>query len=92
MSADGARALSERVKSDERFRARLEAAATAEEKGHIVTEAGYDLSSEDLSTIRSLAGMSELSDEDLERVAGGVSSTGRPADEPPPWWHAAPGG
>ena len=75
MSADGARALRERVNSDEHFRAQLEAAATAQEKGRIVTDAGYDVSSDDLPTIRKLAGMSELSDEDLEKVAGGSDAT-----------------
>jgi hypothetical protein len=38
----------------------------------IVTDAGYDLSGDDLSIIRNLAGMNELSDEDLEKVAGGI--------------------
>jgi predicted ribosomally synthesized peptide with nif11-like leader len=72
MSAQGATALYERVTSDEQFRAQLEAAATPEEKRRIVTDAGYDMSRDDLSTIRNLAGMNELSDEDLERVAGGI--------------------
>ena len=60
---------------NEQFRAQLEAAATPEEKRRIVTDAGYDMSRDDLSTIRNLAGMNELSDEDLEKVAGGVSDT-----------------
>jgi predicted ribosomally synthesized peptide with nif11-like leader len=74
MSAQGATDLYERVSSDEEFRARLEAAATPQDKGQIVTEAGYDVTRDDLSTIRNLAGVSELSDEDLEKVAGGTGT------------------
>ena len=76
MSAEGATALFERVKSDEQFRAQLEAAETPEAKRRIVTDAGYDVSSDDLSTIRNIAGMSDLSDEDLEKVAGGIFPPG----------------
>jgi predicted ribosomally synthesized peptide with nif11-like leader len=75
MSAEGATALYERVSSDEEFRARLEAADTPDDKRRIVTEAGYDVSRDDLATVRNLAGVSELSDEDLEKVAGGMSTT-----------------
>jgi predicted ribosomally synthesized peptide with nif11-like leader len=74
MSAEGATALYERVSSDEGFRGQLEAAKTPEGKHQIVTEAGYDVTPDDLPTLRSLAGMAELSDEDLEKVAGGDSS------------------
>jgi predicted ribosomally synthesized peptide with nif11-like leader len=75
MSAEGATALYERVSSDEGFRGQLEAAKTPEEKRRIVTEAGYDVTPDDLPTIKSLAGMTELSDEDLEKVAGGGNTT-----------------
>jgi predicted ribosomally synthesized peptide with nif11-like leader len=75
MSAEGATALYERVSSDEEFRARLEAADTPDDKRRIVTEAGYDVGRDDLPTVRNLAGMSELSDEDLEKVAGGMGDT-----------------
>jgi predicted ribosomally synthesized peptide with nif11-like leader len=76
MSAEGATALYERVGSDEQFRTQLETAATPEDKRRIVTEAGYDVGRDDLSTVRKLAGVSELSDEDLEKVAGGIDWTG----------------
>ena len=71
MSAQAVTALFERVSSDEEFRARLEAAATPEEKHRIVSEAGYEVTRDDVSVIRELAGVQELSDEDLENVAGG---------------------
>jgi predicted ribosomally synthesized peptide with nif11-like leader len=74
MTTQGATALYERVSSDETFSAQLEAAGTPDDKRRIVTEAGYDVSRDDLSTFRKLAGMSELSDEDLEKVAGGSGS------------------
>jgi predicted ribosomally synthesized peptide with nif11-like leader len=76
MSAEGATALYERVGSDEQFRTQLETAETPEDKRRIVTEAGYDVGRDDLSTVRKLAGVSELSDEDLEKVAGGIDWTG----------------
>jgi predicted ribosomally synthesized peptide with nif11-like leader len=72
MSKEAATALYERVNSDEEFRIQLEAAETPEEKRRIVTEAGYELSRDDLSTVRKLAGVSDLSDEDLEKVSGGM--------------------
>jgi predicted ribosomally synthesized peptide with nif11-like leader len=75
MSAEGATALFERVTSDESFRAQLEAAETPDDKHRIVAEAGYDVGRDDLNTIRKLAGVSELSDEDLEKVAGGRDAT-----------------
>src|SRR5215471_2726630 len=75
MSAEGATALFERISSDEEFQAQLEGAETPEEKRRIVTEAGYDVSRDDLPTIRKLSGVSELSDEDLESVAGGIRTS-----------------
>jgi predicted ribosomally synthesized peptide with nif11-like leader len=71
MSAEAATALFERVGSDEEFRTKLEAAPTPQEKHRIVTEAGYEVTRDDVSVMRNLAGVSELSDEDLEKVAGG---------------------
>jgi predicted ribosomally synthesized peptide with nif11-like leader len=72
MSKEGATALYGRISSDEAFSAQLEAAETPDDKRRIVTEAGYDVGRDDLSTVRKLAGMSEISDEDLEKVAGGM--------------------
>jgi predicted ribosomally synthesized peptide with nif11-like leader len=75
MSAEGVTALYERVSSDEEFRGQLEAAETPDDKRRIVTDAGYDVSIDDLPTVKRLAGISELSDEDLEKVAGGSDVT-----------------
>lgn len=75
MSKQGITALYERAQADDEFIARLEAASSPEEKHRIVSEAGFDVEPDDLDTLRSVAGLSELSDEDLERVAGGNSAT-----------------
>ena len=66
MSVEDARALLERVKSDEEFRKELDAAPTPEERSRIVKDAGFDVSDDDVKRTRT-----ELSDEDLEKVAGG---------------------
>ena len=80
MSAQGATGLFERIRADEQFRAQLEAAARPEEKRKIVIDAGYDVDTDDLPTIRKLSGMSELSDKDVEKVAGGADPTTWPSD------------
>ncbi|HEY1634841.1 MAG TPA: Nif11-like leader peptide family natural product precursor [Acidimicrobiales bacterium] len=74
MSAEGVTALYERVNSDEEFRDRLEAAETPDDKRQMVTEAGYEVSRDDLPTIRKLSGVTELSDEDLDTMAGGLDT------------------
>jgi predicted ribosomally synthesized peptide with nif11-like leader len=66
MSEEGAKAFYERVTSDEQFRAQLQG-TTWEESQRIAAGAGYDVSPDDLPTIRNLAGRRELSDEDLHR-------------------------
>jgi predicted ribosomally synthesized peptide with nif11-like leader len=71
MSVQGVTAFWERIQSDERFRERIEQAATPQEKHQVLVAAGYEVSRGDLDTLRSLAGMREVSDEDLEKVAGG---------------------
>ena len=66
MSVESAREMMQRVASDEDFRRKLDAAATPEERSRIVKDAGYDVSDDDVKRLRS-----EISDEDLEKVAGG---------------------
>jgi predicted ribosomally synthesized peptide with nif11-like leader len=72
MSLEGASAFVQRMELDEAFRARVEAADSPEEKYRVVSEAGYDITPDDLVTIKQLVGISELSDEDLESVAAGA--------------------
>jgi predicted ribosomally synthesized peptide with nif11-like leader len=71
MSVQATTAFWERIQSDEQFRNQVERAATPEEKHRVVAAAGYDVEPGDLVTLRSLAGLTEISDEDLEKVAGG---------------------
>ena len=56
----------ERMSSDDDFRKQLEAAPSPEEWRRMVKEGGYDVRADDLKRLNS-----ELSDEDLEKVAGG---------------------
>jgi predicted ribosomally synthesized peptide with nif11-like leader len=74
MSTEGATALFERVSNDDDFRRRLEEAPTAEDKRRIVTEAGFDVDRDDLATMKSLAGLDELSDDELAQTVGGTPS------------------
>jgi predicted ribosomally synthesized peptide with nif11-like leader len=75
MSEQGARQLLERVVSDPEFRERLETAPNNEARRQIVEEAGIDVEPSDVSALRTMTGATELSDEDLEKVAGGGSAT-----------------
>jgi predicted ribosomally synthesized peptide with nif11-like leader len=74
MSAEAAAALFQRLESDAAFREQVESAATPAEKHRIVTEAGYDVTPDDAPTMRELAGMSELSDDELEAIAAGIAT------------------
>jgi predicted ribosomally synthesized peptide with nif11-like leader len=71
VSQQAVSALMERVETDQAFRERLESAPTNEAKREVVVDAGYDIEPSDLPAFRSEFGLSELSDEDLEKVAGG---------------------
>lgn len=74
MSEQGVRALLARLESDQGFRERLEAVPGNDARRQIVLDAGFDVQPSDLPTLRSLAGLQELSDEDLEKVAGGTGT------------------
>lgn len=67
------RALLDRAESDESFRERI-LAMSPEEKRQAISEAGFDVSPSDMASLRSMTGY-ELSDEELEQVAGGGSAT-----------------
>lgn len=75
MSQAGVRALLDRVESDEGFRDRLLAEGSIEERGRLVLEAGYDVEPSDLPAFKEMSGFSELTDEELEWVAGGGTGT-----------------
>ncbi len=74
MSIENARAFYERVATDEAFREQLRNVANDEQGQNIIQEAGYDFTPEDwnmMSEQLSQSNESELSDAELEAVAGG---------------------
>jgi predicted ribosomally synthesized peptide with nif11-like leader len=74
MTEETIKAFVERLSSDEAFRDRLAAAPTPEERQEMARAAGYDVGAEDMPAIKSALGIEELSDEDLEKVAGGIGT------------------
>jgi predicted ribosomally synthesized peptide with nif11-like leader len=66
MSIESAKAFLERVKNDEDFRKELEEQASAAERIKFVKAQGFDFTKEEIDSHKE-----ELSDEELEEVAGG---------------------
>jgi predicted ribosomally synthesized peptide with nif11-like leader len=75
MSMKGAIGLFERVKTDEGFRRTLMDASTPQEKHHLVAEAGYDVNRHDLAALKEMAGIEDMSDDELAQVIGGAPGT-----------------
>ncbi len=70
MSMESAFRFVQKIGEDESFKARFESAKSPDEVMQIASQAGYDLSMEELKTVVSkLRG--ELSEEQMESVAGG---------------------
>jgi predicted ribosomally synthesized peptide with nif11-like leader len=67
MSIESAKAFLERVKNDEDFRKETEEQASAEERIKFVKAQGFDFTKEEIDSLKS-----ELSDEELDAVAGGA--------------------
>jgi predicted ribosomally synthesized peptide with nif11-like leader len=84
MTTEAAEAFAERMKSDEAFRDQLVGAATLEDGLQMANDAGYAIGPEDLDAIRSAMGVAELSDADLDNVAGGTDTL--TASGPMTWW------
>ena len=76
MSEEQLKAFLQKVKADISLQEKLKAAADAEVVAAIAKEAGFSISADDLTKAQS-----ELSDEELECVAGGVPNGGCP-----PWF------
>lgn len=74
MSKQSIQALLERVESDDEFRTHT-LMLPLERRKEFIRQAGYDIEPSDVAYIHEIAGAPELSDEDLERVAGGGSVT-----------------
>lgn len=69
MSIEAAKAFIERMRTDEEFAKKVNACKDAEERKALVLEAGFDFTASEIEN----AGQ-ELSDHDLDRVAGGERS------------------
>ena len=68
MSEEQLKAFLEKVKADTRLQERLKAAADNDAVTAIAKEAGFSISADDLKNAQS-----EISDEELEDVAGGIA-------------------
>jgi len=61
--------------TDEEFAKKVADAPSKEERLRIINEAGYALPASDLSALKAALNVEELSDEDLEKVAGGGNAS-----------------
>jgi len=68
MSIESAKAFLERARNDEDFRKELEEQVSAEERIKFVKAQGFDFTKEEINSLNE-----ELSDEELDGVAGGGS-------------------
>ena len=66
MSIESAKAFLERMKNDEDFRKSVGVISTSEERMQYVKGAGFDFTKDEIANLKE-----ELSDDDLENVAGG---------------------
>ena len=81
MSEEQLKAFLEKVKSDTSLQEKLKAADDAEAVAEIAKEAGFSISADDLKNAQS-----DLSDEELDSVAGGFGcfgTDGRPISSRP---------
>lgn len=69
MSEDQLKAFLDAVKADAALQQKLKAAADPEEVAVIAKDAGFVIAAEDLTTMQS-----EISDQELEGVAGGTAA------------------
>lgn len=81
MSVESAKTFMKKLTSDADFRAQVEAAKTEDDRKNVVKAAGFDFTMEELKSAvpanfhKSIDSKAELSEADLEKVAGGKSAS-----------------
>jgi predicted ribosomally synthesized peptide with nif11-like leader len=75
MSVESAKKFVERLANDAEFRAQVESASDPLAKKKLVQAAGYDFDMADISAVLPQSAGGELSDAELEGVAGGVDTS-----------------
>ena len=83
MSVDQLKAFVEKVKSDTSLQDKVKAAASPEAAIEVAKAAGFSITLEDISSMQSGTEEEDLSDEELEGMAGGF--TQRPGSGMPDW-------
>ena len=81
MSLEQLKAFLEKVKGDTSLQEKLNGAADADTVVEIVKEAGFSITAEDIQSMQS--GTVELSDHELEQVAGGCQVNSAKLSFPP---------
>jgi predicted ribosomally synthesized peptide with nif11-like leader len=75
MTTEAATAFVERLKTDEAFGSKLAGASSKEERLALARKEGFELSADDVGAVKEALGIEELSEADLERIAGGSGTT-----------------
>ena len=71
MSQEATQAFVDRINEDETFRDQLVAAGDNEARVSLAQDAGFDVTAEDLAELRRQNNVEELSEDDLQKIAGG---------------------
>ena len=80
MSEEQLKAFLEKLQGDTSLQEKLKAASDADAALAIAKEAGFAMTAEDIQSMQSAT--TELSDDDLEWVAGGICAATGPQTEP----------
>ena len=72
MSVESAKEFLKKLSKDEAFKKAIEGAASDEERQKLVKDAGFEFTKAEIKEVS--GGSAELSDDDLEKVAGGSAA------------------
>jgi predicted ribosomally synthesized peptide with nif11-like leader len=75
MTEEAIKSFVEKLSTDEEFANKLASAPTPEERLKMANDAGFAISASDADGIKAALNVEDLSDEDLEKVAGGAGGT-----------------